>query len=83
MGIISGRIPSQGTLPLEYLVTSFEIINYSKIKSTREMLSKCLDSVEVLRDLITRGDSYMSDDFKEVDKFSSELVTDNVQVHEA
>ncbi len=40
MKFVSGRIPSQGDLPLEYLVTSFEIAKYSKIKPTREMLSK-------------------------------------------
>jgi hypothetical protein len=83
MRVVSGRIPSQGALPLEYLVTSFEIANYSKIKPTIEMQSKCLNSVEVLKDLIEGGDSLMSDDDIEVDELSSELVTHNVQMHEA
>ena len=83
MRFVSGRIPSQGDLPLEYLVTSFEIAKYSKIKPTREMLSKCLNSVEVLKGLIEGRDSRMSDGDKEVDVFFSELVPHNVEVHEA
>lgn len=83
MKFVSGRIPSQGDLPLEYLVTSFEIAKYSKIKPTREMLSKCLDSVEVLKGLIESGDSRISDDDTEVDVFFSELGSYNVELHEA
>jgi hypothetical protein len=83
MSVVSDRIPSQGALPLEYLVTSFEIANYSKIKPTKEMQSKCLKSVEVLKALIEGGDSRMSDDAKELNEFSSELVKHNVLVHEA
>jgi len=83
MRVVSGRIPSQGALPLEYLVTSFEIANYSKIKPTIEMQSKCFDSVEVLRGLIEGGDLRMSDEVKELDELSLELVTHNVHMHEA
>ena len=83
MRVVSDKIPSQGDLPLEYLVTSFEIAKYSKIKPTKEMLSKCLNSVEVLKGLIEGGDSRMSDDDKEVDVSVSELVPNNVEVHEA
>ena len=83
MSVVSDRIPSQGALPLEYLVTSFEIANYSEIKPTKEMQSKCLNSVEVLKALIEGGDSRMSDDAKELNEFSSELVKHNVLVHEA
>jgi hypothetical protein len=68
---------------LEYLVTSFEIANYSKIKPTIEMQSKCFDSVEVLRGLIEGGDLRMSDEVKELDELSLELVTHNVHMHEA
>lgn len=82
MSVVSGRIPSQEALPLEYMVTSFEIANYSKIKPTREMQSKCLNSVEVLKDLIEGVDSRMSEGAKEFDGLSSELVTHKVQVHE-
>ena len=78
MGIISGRIPSQGTLPLEYLVTSFEISNYSKIQTTKEMESKCLDSVEVLKDLIEGRDSSVNGDVKELDDLSLERITHKV-----
>ncbi len=83
MRVVSGRIPSQGALPLEYLVTSFEIANYSKIKPTREMQSKCFESVEVLKDLIEGGDSRMSDDGNELDELSLERVTRDVHMHEA
>ncbi|MHC4690382.1 MAG: hypothetical protein ACYS5F_12210 [Planctomycetota bacterium] len=82
MSVVSGRIPSQGVIPLEYLVTSFEIAKYSKIKPTKEMQSKCLDSVEVLKDLIECGDTRMSDDVNELNEPSLELITHNVQVHE-
>ena len=82
MSVVSGRIPSQGALPLEYLVMSFEIAMYSESKPTRERQSKCFESVIVLKDLIEGGDSRMSDDDKEVDELSSELVTHNVQFHE-
>lgn len=78
MSVVSGRIPSQGALPLEYLVMSFEIAMYSESKPTRERQSKCFESVIVLKDLIEGGDSRMSDDDKEVDALSSELVTHNV-----
>lgn len=83
MGVVSGRIPSPGALPLEYLVTSFEIANYSKIKSTREMQSKCLKCVEVLKELIEGGDSRRSDDVEEGVELSSELVLDNLHLHKA
>ena len=83
MSVVSGRIPSQGAISLEYLVTSFEIASYSKIKTTREMQSKCLNSVKVLKDLIEGGDSRKSDDENEVDELSMELVTHKIRVNEA
>ena len=46
------------------------------------MQSKCSESVVILKGLIEGGDSRMSDDDKEVDELSSELVTHNVQFHE-
>ena len=82
MSVVSDRIPSQGALPLEHLVTSFEIAMYSESKPTKEMQSKCFESVIALKDLIEDEDSRMSDDDKEVDELSSELVTHNVQFHE-
>jgi hypothetical protein len=83
MKVVSGGISSQGVLPLEYLITCFEIANYSKKKLTKEMQSKCLSSVEVLKNLIEGADSRTSDYIKESNEFSSELVTHNLQVHEA
>ncbi len=82
LSVVSGRIPSQGALPLEYLVTSFEIAMYSERKPTREMQSKCSESVVILKGLIEGGDSRMSDDDK-VDELSTELITHDEQVHEA
>jgi hypothetical protein len=70
MSIVSGRIPSEGVPALEYLVTSFEIANYSKINLKKNMLFKCLKGVEVLRDLIEGGSSHVSDDFEELDETS-------------
>jgi hypothetical protein len=83
MSVVSDRIPSHGALPLEYLVTSFEIAMYSKNEPTKEMQSRCFESILVLKDLIEGGNNRMSDDDTEVDELSSELGTHNVQVHEA
>ncbi len=83
MSVVSGKVPSQGALPLEYLVTSFEIVTYSKITPTREMQSKCLNSVEVLKDLVEGGDSRLSDDVNDADELSLVLVTHDEQMHEA
>jgi hypothetical protein len=47
------------------------------------MQSKCLDSVEVLKDLIEGGDTRMTDDVKELNELFLELITHNVRVHEA
>lgn len=82
MSVVSGKIPPQGAIPLEYLVTSFEIVTYSKITPTREMQSKCLNSVKVLKDLVESGDSRLSDDVNDADERSLELVTHDVQMHE-
>jgi hypothetical protein len=82
MRVVSGRIPSQGGLPLEYLVICFEIVIYSKKELTKEIQLKCLKSVEVLKELIEGGDLRKSDDDKELDEPSSEFVTHNVQVPE-
>jgi hypothetical protein len=81
--VVSGRIPSQGALPLEYLVTSFEIANYSKKELTREIQSKCLNSVEVLKNLIEGMDSRMNDNVHELDGRFSELDTHNALVNKA
>lgn len=78
MSIVSGRIPSEGAPALEYLVTSFEIANYSKINLTKEILFKCLKGVEALKDLIEGGDSHVSDDFEELDETSLALSAHNV-----
>ncbi len=55
--VVLGEIPSDGAPALEYLVTSFEIANYSDFKLTKEMVDKSLRAVEVLKDLIEKGSS--------------------------
>jgi len=55
--VVLGGIPSDGAPALEYLVTSFEIANYSDFKLTKEMVDKSLRAVEVLKDLIEKGSS--------------------------
>ena len=78
LSVVSGRIPSEGSLALEYLVTSFEIANYSKTDLTEEILSKCLKGVEVLKDLIEGGGSRVADDAIELDEASIVHVTHNL-----
>lgn len=55
--VVLGGIPSDGAPALEYLVTSFEIANYSDFKLTKEMVDKSLRAIEVLKDLIENGSS--------------------------
>jgi hypothetical protein len=59
--VVLGMIPSNGVSALEYLVTSFEIANYSHFKITKEMVDKSLRAIEVLRNLIENGSSYVHD----------------------
>lgn len=59
--VVLGMIPSDGVSALEYLVTSFEIANYSHFKITKEMVDKSLRAIEVLRNLIENGSSYVHD----------------------
>jgi hypothetical protein len=59
--VVLGIIPSNGVPALEYLVTSFEIANYSHFKITKEMVDKSLRAIEVLRNLIENGSSYVHD----------------------
>jgi hypothetical protein len=78
MGIVSGRIPSEGAPTLKYLVMSFEIAQYSKINPTSEILFKCSKSVEMLKDLIEAGDSHVSDDIIVLDEASLALNVHNL-----
>jgi hypothetical protein len=77
VNVVSGRIPSEGASALKYLVTCFEIANYSKINLAEEMLSKCLKAVEVLKDLIEGGSTRVSDDVVELEETSSVLSSHN------
>ena len=71
VNVVSGRIPSEGASALKYIVTCFEIANYSKINLTEEMLGKCLKAVEMLKELVESGCSLVSDDVIELDENSS------------
>ena len=57
MRTVLSRIPSDEALTLEYLVTIFEITNYSDSKLTKEMYDRSLRAVELLKDLIESGSS--------------------------
>jgi hypothetical protein len=49
---LAGKIPSSGASALEYLVTSFEIADYSTSRPTKEMYDKCFKAVEILRGMM-------------------------------
>ena len=57
MRAVLSRIPSDEALTLEYLVTAFEIANYSDSKPSKEMYDRSLRAVELLKDLIESGSS--------------------------
>ncbi len=59
--VVLGVIPTDGVSALIYLVTSFEIANYSNFKITKEMVDKSLRAIEVLRNLIENRSSYVHD----------------------
>ncbi len=59
--VVLGSIPSNGAPALEYLVTSFEIANYSDFKITKEIVDKNLRAIEVLKDFIDNRNSYVRD----------------------
>ncbi len=59
--VVLSMIPSNGVSALEYLVTSFEIANYSDFKITKEIVDKSLRAIEVLKALIESGSSYVHD----------------------
>jgi transglutaminase-like putative cysteine protease len=46
------KIPTNGASALEYLVTAFEIADYSLSKPTKEMYDKCTTAVELLKGMM-------------------------------
>ncbi len=52
---VLARIPLSGEAALEYLVTAFEIADYSTSRPTQEMLEKSIKAVEVLRGLMSHA----------------------------
>jgi len=81
VNVVSGRIPSEGASALKYIVTCFEIANYSTINLTEEMLGKCLKAVEMLKELVESGCSLVSDDVIELDENSSVPSSDILSAH--
>ena len=69
---VLGRLPSDDDSALEYLVTSFEIANYSDSKLTKELLDKTFKAVELLKGVIERGSS--GEDDQELNHESSPLL---------
>jgi hypothetical protein len=49
------RIPENGASALEYLVTAFEIADYSTSRPTEEMYDKCIQAVELLDRMMQDG----------------------------
>jgi transglutaminase-like putative cysteine protease len=49
------RIPENGASALEYLVTAFEIADYSTSRPTKEMCEKCIQAVELLDRMMQNG----------------------------
>jgi hypothetical protein len=52
---IAGKIPESGASALDYLVTSFEIADYSTFKPTKEMFDKTMEAYELLNGLMEYG----------------------------
>jgi len=46
------KIPKKGESALEYLITAFEIADYSLGRPTKDMFDKCQKAVEVLDGLM-------------------------------
>ena len=53
-GVVLPQIPEKGEPALEYLVTAFEIADYSASSPSQEMYEKSLAAVELLRGLMDR-----------------------------
>jgi hypothetical protein len=70
--VVLGLIPSDGVSALEYLVTSFEIANYSAFKITEEIIDKSFKAIEVLRSLIENMSPYVHEnDLLNVESYPS------------
>jgi hypothetical protein len=54
-GLVMPWIPEKGEPALEYLVTAFEIADYSASNPSQEMYEKSLTAVELLREFMDRG----------------------------
>jgi len=53
---VEGNIPERGKPALEYLVTAFEIADYSASKPSQEMYEKSLGAVTLLKELMDNGE---------------------------
>jgi transglutaminase-like putative cysteine protease len=52
---VLANIPSSGDAALEYLVTAFEIADYSTSRPTKEMFEKSIKAVDLLRGLMSHA----------------------------
>ncbi len=75
------KSPSTVASTLDYLVTIFEIANYSNQKLTKEMLEKSLEAVMLMKEMIEDGSSHMSDHELTHDESPSTLRNDEIHVH--
>ena len=64
---------------LDYLVTVFEIANYSDFKLTKEMVDKSLEAVRLMKEMIEDGSSRLSDHELTHDESTSTLR--NYEIH--
>ena len=53
--LLKYKIPESGAPALEYLVTAFEIADYSRSVISNEVLNKCLAAVELLDGMMLHG----------------------------
>ena len=74
------KSPSIIAPSLDYLVTVFEIANYSNFKLTKEMLDKSFEEVKSMKEIIEDESSHLSNDELKQDEPSS--TTSNYDIHE-
>jgi len=76
------KCPSTVASALDYLVTVFEIANYSNFKLTKEMLNESLEAVRLLKEQIENGSPHLRDHELTHDESTSTLRTDEIHAHE-
>jgi hypothetical protein len=72
------KSPSSVASALDYLVTVFEIANYSNIKLTKEILDKSLETVRLLKEQIENSSPHLRDHELTHDEYISTLVNNEI-----